>query len=87
MVSSARRLGYGGYAAGQVATHVTARERQARRLVASWPARQGTAAVCPEAPWGLATVSIRAPATGTLAIEDTDARVLAATTPPRPDST
>jgi len=60
---------------------------EALRLVASPPARQGTAAVCPEAPWGRATVRIRAPTTGALAIEDTDARVLAAATPPRPGST
>jgi uncharacterized protein len=60
---------------------------EALRLVASRPARQGTAAVCRVAPWGDAGVRLRAPSTGALAIEDGDARVLAAATPLRPGST
>lgn len=56
------------------------------RLVASRPVRQGTSTVCPGAPWGRATVRIRAPGTGALAVEDTEARVLATATPLRPGS-
>jgi uncharacterized protein len=59
---------------------------EALRLVALRPQRQGTAAVCSEAPWGGATVRIRAPAKGALVVEGTEARVLATATPPRPVS-
>jgi uncharacterized protein len=54
---------------------------EALRLVASRPPRRAAAATCPDAPWGGATVRIRAPATGALAVENDDARVLAAATP------
>jgi uncharacterized protein len=57
---------------------------EALRRVALRLPRQGTAAACLDAPWGRATVHIRAPAGEALAIEDTDARVLAAATPLRP---
>ena len=57
------------------------------RLVASRPPREGMAAECTKAPWRRATIRRRAPATGALAIEDTDARVLAAATPLQPGST
>jgi uncharacterized protein len=59
---------------------------EALRLVASRPPRRATAATCPDAPWGGATVRIRAPATGALAVENDDARVLAAATPLQPGS-
>jgi uncharacterized protein len=59
---------------------------EALRLVASRPPRQGAAAVCSDAPWGRATVRIRAPLTGALVIEGTEARVLAAAIPSRPVS-
>jgi uncharacterized protein len=54
---------------------------EALRLVASRPPRQGAAAVCAGAPWGRATVRIRAPLTGALVIEGTEAGVLAAAKP------
>jgi uncharacterized protein len=57
---------------------------EAMRVIASHPARQGTAAVCRDAPWGVAGVRLRAPATGALAIEDGEARVLATATPLQP---
>lgn len=57
---------------------------EAMRLVASRPSRRGTAAVCRGAPWGGGSVRLRAPATGALTIEDSDARVLAAATPLQP---
>jgi uncharacterized protein len=50
----------------------------------AWRPSRGAAAVCPGAPWGDAQVRIRAPATGALAVEGDDARVLAAATPLRP---
>jgi uncharacterized protein len=59
---------------------------QALRLVASRPLRWAAAATCPDTPWGGATVRIRARATGALAVENDDARVLAAATPLRPGS-
>ena len=54
--------------------------------VASRPARQGTATVCRDAPWGGAELRLRAPETGALTLEDVDARVVAAATARRPDS-
>jgi uncharacterized protein len=54
--------------------------------VASRPARQGTATVCRDAPWGGAELRLRAPETGALTLEDVDARVVAAATSRRPDS-
>jgi hypothetical protein len=57
------------------------------RLIASGPVHQGTAAVCSLAPWGDVGVRLRAPSSGALAIEDGDARVIAAATPLRPGST
>jgi uncharacterized protein len=59
---------------------------EALRLVDSRPSRRGTAAVCRDAPWGVAGVRLRAPTTGALAIEDDDGRFLAAATPLRPGS-
>jgi uncharacterized protein len=53
--------------------------------VASRPARQGTATVCRDAPWGGAELRLRAPETGALTLEDVDARVVAAATLLRPD--
>lgn len=55
------------------------------RRVASRPQRPGVQAVCNDAPWGDGPVRVRAPATGALAVEDGEARVLAAATPLRPD--
>jgi uncharacterized protein len=56
------------------------------RAVASRPLRQGAAATCREAPWGEATVRIRVPAPGALAVEDAQARALATATPLRTDA-
>jgi hypothetical protein len=56
------------------------------RAVASRPPRQGAAATCRGAPWEEGPVRIRAPATGALAVEDGEARVLATATPLRTDS-
>ena len=52
------------------------------RVVASRPSRQGVRAACRDAPWGEGPVRVRAPATGTLAVEDGKAHVLAVATPP-----
>ncbi len=60
---------------------------EALRRVAPRPARQGTAAVSSVAPWGDAGVRLQIPSTGALAIEDGDARVIAAATPLRPGGT
>lgn len=59
---------------------------EALRLVAARPSRLGTEAVCRDAPWGEGSVRLRAPATGALAIEGGEARVLAAATLRRPGS-
>jgi len=59
---------------------------EALQRVASRPARQGTATVCRDAPWGVAELRLRAPETGALTIEDRNARVVAAATARRPDS-
>jgi uncharacterized protein len=59
---------------------------EALQRVASRPARQGTATVCRDAPWGGAELRLRAPETGALTVEDVDARVVAAATALRPDS-
>jgi uncharacterized protein len=58
---------------------------EALQRVASRPTRQGTPAVCRDAPWGGEELRLRAPETGALTVEDRGARVVAAATPPRPD--
>lgn len=53
----------------------------ALRRAATRPPRRGTTAVCRGAPWGAASVRVRAPVTGALTVEDAEARVFAAATP------
>lgn len=59
---------------------------EALRRVARRPLRRGLEASCVGAPWESTVAWIRAPEAGALTIEDVDARVFAAATPPGGDA-